>query len=175
MHQNLFQRREVAELMIATIFRYLGSGEFQVHEYVIMPDHIHLLLSLDDESPLSRAMQLIKGGFSHGLRENGISLRTVWQQGYYDRRVRDVNEFAEFANYVRENPVRRGLVDEAAKYPYSSATRRERLDEFSGAKAPCFSKGIAIDAGLKARTTRPVRDKDAGLKARSTELNHVLS
>ena len=138
MRQNLFQRREVAELMIATIFRYRDSGEFQVHEYVIMPDHIHLLLSLDDERLLSRAMQLIKGGFSHAVREKGISLRRIWQQSYYDRRVRDFNEFAELAKYVRENPVRRGLVDDAAKYPYSSAACREGLDEFQGLKPLAF-------------------------------------
>jgi len=146
MHQNLFQRKEVAELMIATIFRYRDSGEFQVHEYVVMPDHIHLLLSLDDDRPLSRAMQLIKGGFSHALREKGISLHTVWQQSYYDRRVRDINEFAEFAKYVRENPERRGLVDEAAKYPYSSAACREGLDEFQGLKPLAFQKGALTRA-----------------------------
>ena len=146
MHQNLFQRREVAELMLATIFRYRDSGEFQVHEYVVMPDHIHLLLTLDDERPLSRAMQLIKGGSSHALRQNGISLRTIWQQSYYDRRVHDINEFAELAQYVRENPVRRGLVDEAAKYPYSSAACREGLDEFQGLKPLAFQKGALTRA-----------------------------
>ncbi len=143
MHQNLFQRREVAELMIATIFRYRDSGEFQVHEYVVMPDHMHLLISIGEGGSLSRAMQLIKGGFSHALRENGISLRTVWQQRYYDRRVRDVNEFAEIASYVKANPVRKGLVDEAAQYPYSSAACRERLDEFQGLKLHVFQKGAA--------------------------------
>jgi len=63
MHQNLFQGRDVAELMIATIFRYRDAGEFHLCEYVVMPDHIHLLLSLDDGRPLSRAMQLIKVAF----------------------------------------------------------------------------------------------------------------
>jgi len=94
-HCNLFQRSEVAQLMAATLFNYRDAGEFELHEYVIMPDHIHVLLSLHDEQKLSRAIQLIKGGFSHTLGENGIMFREVWQQRYHDRRIRDDNEFAE--------------------------------------------------------------------------------
>ncbi len=58
--------------MVATLFKYRDAGEFELHEYVIMPDHIHVLLSLHDEQKLSRAIQLIKGGFSHSLRETGL-------------------------------------------------------------------------------------------------------
>jgi putative transposase len=122
MHQNLFQRDEVANLLVATLFRYRDAGEFQLHEYVVMPDHIHVLLSLDDQRALGRAVQLVKGGFSHALREAGISLRAVWQPGYHDRRVRDEGEHAEFARYIRENPVRKKLVNDASKYPFSSAS-----------------------------------------------------
>ena len=39
-------------------------------------------------------------------------MREVWQQRCYDRRVRDDNEFAEIAEYIRQNPVRRGLVEQ---------------------------------------------------------------
>jgi len=140
MHRNLFQRREVAELMVATIFRYRDAGEFHLYEYVVMPDHIHLLLSLDDARPLSRAMQLIKGGFSHALRESGTCLQAVWQPRYHDRRVRDMDEHAQFVAYIRENPVRRGLVEDAGKYVYSSAADRAKPDVGvpRGAKAPIY-------------------------------------
>ena len=94
MQQNLFQRDEVAELMVATFFKYREAGEFELHEYVVMPNHIHLLLSIGDQRQLSRVIQLIRGGFSHSLRENGIVFRAVWQQRYHDRRVRNGNEFA---------------------------------------------------------------------------------
>jgi len=120
MQQNLFQRDQVARLMAATLLKYRDAGEFELHEYVVMPNHIHLLLSVKPEQQLSRVIQLIKGGFSHSLRENGMVMRTVWERRYYDRRVRDANEFAEFAHYIRENPVRKGLVERAEDYPYSS-------------------------------------------------------
>ncbi len=127
MQQNLFQRDEVAELMVATFFKYRDAGEFDLHEYVVMPNHIHLLLSINDEQKLSRVIQLVKGGFSHSLRENGIVFRAVWEQRYYDRRVRDENEFAEFARYIRQNPVRKHLVENAREYPYSSAGKRAEV------------------------------------------------
>jgi len=70
---------------------------------------------------------LIKGGFSHALRENGIIFRAVWEQRYYDRRLSDEDEFAEVSRYIRQNPVRKGLVERAEDYPYSSAARRTVL------------------------------------------------
>jgi putative transposase len=183
MQQNLFQRDEVAELMVATFLKYRDAGEFELHEYVVMPNHIHLLLSLNDQQQLGRVIQLIKGGFSHSLRENEIVFRAVWEHRYHDRRVRDANEFAEFSQYVRQNPVRKGLVQQAEDYPYSSAGKRNNL---SGLK-PLINKRSDVDANLKVRSTDPSGKQqaalksgsrtscevDAGLKARSTGVGCV--
>ena len=146
MQRDLFQRDEVAELMAATFAKYRDAGEFELHEYVVMPNHIHLLLSIDHQQSLGRVIQLIKGGFSHSLRDHGIVLSAVWQQRYHDRRVRDAKEFAEFARYIRQNPVRRGLVEKAEDYPYSSA------GALPGLKPLDLNKGGG-DANLKVRST----------------------
>ena len=158
MQQNLFQRDEVAKLMVATLLKYRDAEEFELHEYVVMPNHIHLLLSTDQK--LSRVIQLIKGGFSHSLRQNAIVLRQVWEQRYYDRGIRDANEFAEFSRYVRQNPVRRGLVERAEDYPYSSA--------WGPGLKPLGINRSAADANLKVRSTDPSHYVDANLKVRST-------
>jgi putative transposase len=152
MQQNLFQRDQIAELMVSTLFKYSDAAEFELHEYVVMPNHIHVLLSIKPEQELSRVIQLVKGGFSHSLRENDIVFRAVWEQRYYDRRVRDANEFAEFSRYIRQNPVRKGLVEHEEDYPYSSAG-------VSGLK-PLDIKGDD-DASLKARSTNPRGTRDA--------------
>ncbi len=149
MQQNLFQRDEVAQLMVATFFKYRDAGEFELHEYVVMPNHIHLLLSLEDQQRLSRVIQLIKGGFSHWLRKNGIVFRTVWEQRDYDRRVRDANEFAEFARYIRQSPVRKHLAEREEDYPYSSVGKRAGVP---GLK-PLIHKRSDVDANLKVRST----------------------
>jgi putative transposase len=153
MQQNLFQRDEVAQLMVATFFKYRDAGEFELHEYVVMPNHIHLLLSVNEQQQLSRVTQLIKGGFSHSLRENGIIFRAVWEQRYYDRRVRDGNEFAEFSQYIRQNPVRKGLVEHEEEYPYSSVG-------VSGLK-PLINRSSDRDANLKVRSTDSSEAKHA--------------
>lgn len=49
MKQNLFQREVSADLLVKTIFKYRDAGEFSIHEFVVMPNHIHLLLSVDDD------------------------------------------------------------------------------------------------------------------------------
>src|SRR5579862_409053 len=146
MQQNLFQRDQVAELMVATFLKYRDTGEFELHEYVVMPNHIHVLLSIHHQQKLSRVIQLIKGGFSHALRENGIIFRAVWEQRYYDRRLSDEDEFAEVSRYIRQNPVRKGLVERAEDYPYSSAARRTVL---SGLK-PLLHRENAGDANPSA-------------------------
>jgi putative transposase len=148
MQQNLFQPDAVAELMIGTLRKYRDAGEFELHEYVVMPNHIHVLLSFNDQQKLGRVIQLIKGGFSHSLRENGIILRAVWEQRYYDRRVRDPQEFAEFSRYIQQNPVRKGLAERAEDYPYSSAAQKTGLK-------PLMDKRADGDANLKVRSTRP--------------------
>jgi putative transposase len=67
MHQNLFQRAETADLLISTMLKYRETGEFWLHEFVVMPNHIHLLLSVDDDHAIGRAVQMIKGGFSFAM------------------------------------------------------------------------------------------------------------
>ena len=189
MHRNLFQRRETAELMVVTMLRYRDAGEFQLHEYVVMPDHIHVLLTPKAGSSAQGAVQLIKGGLSHNLRKAGSQINAIWQPRYHDRRIRNANEYAEIAKYIRENPLRRGLVSVAAEWPYSSAACNAILDEPSEGLKPPPQRRESCDAALKRRSaantaatadlkvgSTKIRSRDAGLKARSTEeLTNVLS
>ena len=120
MHQNLFQRTETADLLLATIVRNRDKGEFFLHEYVIMPNHMHLLLTVDDGHAIGRALQLIKGGFSHAI--GPLKLKTVWQPSYYEHRVRDDGEYERMRRYIHENPVRRHLV---SRKPRITPIRRQ--------------------------------------------------
>ena len=159
MHENLFQKNEYADLLLATLLRYRDAGEFQLHEFVVMPNHIHLLLSLDDQHTISRAMQMVKGGFSHALQQIGPKRPAVWQPSYYEHRVRNLDEYDRIRKYIHANPVRRGLVPTASDYFYSSAITAFRMDE--------------VPEGLKPETI--FADFDAGLKARTTRAHNVLS
>lgn len=114
--RRLFVLERNAILMMETLQRYRADGLFRLHAFVVMHDHIHLLITTED---LPRAMQHVKGGFS---RSKGSKM-PVWQRGYTDHLVRNREEFESRRGYIHQNPVRKRLVLRAEEYRFSSAFR----------------------------------------------------
>lgn len=119
----VFRRETNANLFLETLVHYRDEGKFLLHEFVVMPDHVHLLITPTDEISLERAMQFVKGGFSFRLKKGSI-----WQAGFTNHRVEDLEDYARHREYIWLNPVRARLVQRAEQYPYSSAAGRLRLD-----------------------------------------------
>ena len=124
--QSLLQSDRMAGLFLEVLFNYRSQGKYLLHEFVVMPDHFHLLLT--PIVTLERALQLMKGGFSFRARKELGFSGEIWEKSYYDRRVRDWEEYLAFQKYARLNPVRRGLAKAAEEYRYSSAGWGLRLD-----------------------------------------------
>jgi putative transposase len=123
----LFNNTRWADLFLATLHSYRGKG-YLLHEYVLMPDHFHVLIT--PAETLERAVQLIKGGFSfRAKRELGSSME-IWQRGFSDHRVRNREDYRVHINYIYRNPVGKGLAERAADYPYCSAFSGSEKDEF---------------------------------------------
>jgi putative transposase len=120
----LFQRVESADLLIEVFVGYRQQGKYLLHEFVIMPDHFHALITPAPELSLERAVQLIKGGFSFRLQSN----LPVWQGSFTNHRIRDGEDFEQHREYIRMNPVRAGLTRRAEDYRHSSATGDFALD-----------------------------------------------
>ncbi len=116
--QNLFQSERMARLFVEVLVHYRSQGKYLLHEFVLMPDHFHLLLS--PALTLERAMQLIKGGFSFREKKELGFGGEIWQKSFYDRRVRDADEYFAFREYLYQNPVKQRLVAAAGDYAYSS-------------------------------------------------------
>jgi len=113
-------------LFLEVLLSYRSQERYLLHEFVLMPDHFHLLIT--PLLTLERALQLIKGGFSfRAKRELGFH-GEIWEKGFYDRRVRDWEEYSAFRQYIHRNPVKRGLAQVAEEYPYSSARPGLALD-----------------------------------------------
>lgn len=124
--RSLLQSDRMSQLFIDVLMHYRRERKYLLHEFVVMPDHFHLLIS--PLTTLERAMQLIKGGFSYRARkELGFTLK-IWQPSYYDRRVRDAGEYIGFREYIRQNPVKRHLVEIAERCHFSSAWPEMPLD-----------------------------------------------
>jgi putative transposase len=137
----LFSREPWAQLLVDTLYHYRNSA-YLLHEFVIMPDHIHLLLT--PKTSLEKAVQFIKGGFScRAKKELGSNLE-VWQKGFSDHRVRDAEDYWRHVSYIRENPVRQHLCERVEDFPYSSAHVGFDLDPIpQGLKPAIFDKRVA--------------------------------
>jgi putative transposase len=120
----LFRRETTARLLIETLSHYRDAGKFLLHEFVIMPDHVHVLLTPAEEISLERAMQFVKGGFSYRLDKHG----SVWQPSFTNHRIRDWEDYERHRDYIRMNPVRARLTSRPDTYPHSSAADVLRMD-----------------------------------------------
>jgi REP-associated tyrosine transposase len=86
--KRLFQVEKIARLFIEVMMDYRTQKKFLLHEFVVMPDHFHLIITPKGIT-LERSMQLIKGGFSFQLNKNLKVKRDPWQPSFLDRRIRD--------------------------------------------------------------------------------------
>jgi putative transposase len=124
--QSLFQSERMAQLFLEILLHYRRQGKYLLHEFVLMPDHFHLLIG--PTLTLERALQLIKGGFSFRAKKELGFGGEIWQKSFYDRRVRDVEEYRAYREYIHLNPVKRGLATDRSEYAYSSARPGVELD-----------------------------------------------
>jgi len=126
--RSLLQSTRSGELFIQVLYAYRQQGKYLLHEFVVMPDHFHALLTVGRDMTIERAVQFIKGGFAfRAVRELGFHA-PVWQKGFSEIRTLDTAAFARQRDYIRENPVRRRLVNSACAYAYSSANPSYQLD-----------------------------------------------
>jgi len=154
--RRAFQVPEIAKVLVRTMIHYRERNVYLLHEFVVMPDHLHLLLTPSATTSLEKAVQFIKGGSSHAIHEQRGNKMQIWQEGFHDWTIRDVDDWQSKVEYIRMNPVRARLADKPQDWPYSSASCRFILDPVpnrylhfaSGAKAPIFP---AHSPGLKPR------------------------
>src|SRR5690242_1013943 len=123
----LLQTDRMAQLLLDVLFHYREQRRYLLHEFVIMPNHFHLLITPVVPVTLEKAIQFIKGGFSYRAKHELSFAGEIWQTSFYDHRVRDAEEYGRFRHHIHMNPVRRGIVATPEEFEYSSA--RLRLDE----------------------------------------------
>ncbi|MFB3815391.1 MAG: transposase [Terriglobales bacterium] len=141
-HRRLLQSERMARLLIDALYHYRGQGKYRLHEFVVMPDHFHALLSVGSTMTVERAMQLIKGGSSYCAgKEFGV--RNLWQRGFSEVRIIKADEYVARVEYIRGNPIRARLAECAEEYVYCSAYPGYEVDPspFAGAKA--LARGAA--------------------------------
>jgi len=115
----------VATMVQQSLLHFDGE-RYRLSAWVVMPNHVHILLTPDAEWSLSRIMKDLKSFTSHEanriLRQTG----QFWVEDYFDRYIRDLKHFANAISYIENNPVKAGLCEKASDWKFSSAWFRER-------------------------------------------------
>ncbi|MBU2101948.1 MAG: transposase [bacterium] len=102
---------------------------FKLYEYILMPDHYHIIISPAKDKNISNVMHHCNGMFAKLFNRKSGNKGQVFQHGFYDHGIRDLRDYQIKAQYIHMNPVRAGLALQPEQYPWSSARNRVLGDE----------------------------------------------
>jgi len=132
-----FRNVDFVSQVAAQIPPFFEQRGFAVTAYCLMPDHVHLLLEgISDDADLREAFRVWKQlvGYAWKSRRH----EPLWQTGYYDHVLRERDDTCAVVRYLLNNPVRAGLVQDAADYKWSGSSRYTFLElaEHAGTWTP---------------------------------------
>jgi len=107
------------ELALLALNEARGRHPFRHLGHVLLDDHLHLMLRPVGETQIPRLVGCFKLAVQARVPAR-VRPRRLWQRRYYDHVVRDADDFARHLDYLHFNPVKHGLVDHAAAWPWSS-------------------------------------------------------
>jgi REP element-mobilizing transposase RayT len=114
---------EHAEIIISTL-RWIRDEQYaRICGFVIMPDHYHALIAPRDRS-LDKVMASINRFTARHINAKLGRRGAFWQQGFYERAIRDRRDFRESLEYVYMNPVKEGFVSSPEQWVFSSANEK---------------------------------------------------
>jgi putative transposase len=116
----ILENCEIATRLTEILAKHAQTHKFAVHAYCVMPDHFHFLAAgLSEESDLLAFVKNVKQTSSaeYEKRFHG----PLWQKKFYDRILRETDNFHGAAGYIWMNPVRKGLCQDPREYPYSGS------------------------------------------------------
>ena len=108
---NQFCHPHTAEALINSVVLYHEKGTWFIRLFLMMPDHLHMLVSFP---PTRSMMQVLSSWKGYHAKKNGIR----WQRDFFEHRLRSNESDVEKASYIRNNPVRAGLISKAEDWPY---------------------------------------------------------
>ena len=114
-----FSDSAIAGEVTGSILFLSSRNECRLYAYCLMTDHLHLALApVQGRDGIPRLLQRFKSYTTRLAWQHGIH-GTLWQQNYYDHIARGEEDVKAMCQYIMLNPVRKGLVDDPAKWPYS--------------------------------------------------------
>jgi REP element-mobilizing transposase RayT len=111
----VFENFKSARCVVHTLQTEHTAGRAMTLAFVVMPDHLHWLLTLGSSVSLSQVVRTVKSVVAHQLGGR------IWQQGFHDHAVRTEEDLPAMGRYIVNNPVRAGLVRKAGQYSHWDA------------------------------------------------------
>ena len=122
------------ELLRDSFRRSKKRYDYVLNAIVILPDHMHMIITPQNPKDYSKIIAHIKRSFTYGLdmeikEESRFNLSAssyrrnlsgVWQKRFYEHTIRDEKDYAEILNYIYTNPIKHGLVENVNDWKYSS-------------------------------------------------------
>jgi putative transposase len=174
--QNMpvFQVCEVATIAVDKLLEYRSAGNYLLHEFVLMPNHLHVILTPANSISLEKTIQLIKGGTSHEVHRVRAKRSQIWQPGFHESRIRNAMDYRTKSDYVRFNPVVAKLVEQPQDWSFGSASGKYQLDPIPQGLKPRIS--FTLNVGAKAPTPkRRSYHKGANAQAFEPEASELVS
>jgi putative transposase len=151
----LFKSSEAKQTFESALERVRRSFGFSVYGYVVMPEHVHLLVEEPQNESLADALKSLKQGVSRRLIGDA---EHFWQKRYYDFNVRNREQFVEKLRYIHRNPVKRGLCERPEDWQWSSFLQH--------------SSGVDGRVEIESEWVARRRERAAGRLCAAVELPH---
>ena len=98
------------------------ENKLKLYAFVVMPDHLHVVFLPMLPENLSTILHKLKRRSSREINEKSRSKGALWERRFYDRIIRNEEEFSKAIDYLYWNPVKAGLSETPERYPFSSAS-----------------------------------------------------
>jgi REP-associated tyrosine transposase len=109
--RNQLCKNKVRDSIFMTAKMHDARGAWHLELLLLMPDHLHALIAIDGEASLSSIVASFK-------RATSRLAKVRWQRNFFDHRLRHDESFDEKETYIRQNPVRTGLINNEDDWPY---------------------------------------------------------
>ena len=119
--ERIFNSEINAKIVIDELLKAARDVRFRILCYCLMPDHFHVIVSPGESTlTLSKFLNIFKGRTTAALRERE-GLKKTWQRSAFDHIIRTEENLKGVIDYIRNNPVRKGILKNAEDYPYSKS------------------------------------------------------
>ena len=125
-HGSCSLRLSKVACIVEDAFLHFDGRRYKLLEWVVMPNHVHVLVETDPENQLSAIVHTWKSFTAKEANKILGSSAHFWQPDYFDRFIRNDAHFANAVRYIHQNPVKAKLVERPEDWPFGSAARRWR-------------------------------------------------